>query len=162
MGTPRFILFSFFCPFRAAPVAYGRSQARGPIRAVATGLRQSHINAGSELHLRPTPQLTATPDPQPTEQGQGSNPQPHGSQSDSLTTVPRRELLPNYFYCDKIQITRNLPNISGRNSFLTCGPYSLQILSICNTSSHSIGSHFISHPIALCHPRDTNQKRFEA
>ena len=26
-----------------------------------------------------TPQLTATPDLQPTEQGQGSNPQPHGS-----------------------------------------------------------------------------------
>ena len=33
-------------------------------------------------------QLTATPDPQPTEQGQGMNPQPHGSQLDSLTTAP--------------------------------------------------------------------------
>ena len=33
------------------------------------------------------------PDPQPTEQGQGSNPQPHGSQSDSPTTAPQRELL---------------------------------------------------------------------
>ena len=29
--------------------------------------------------LPPTPQLTATPDPEPTEQGQGLNPQPHGS-----------------------------------------------------------------------------------
>ena len=28
--------------------AYGGSQARGPIGAVAAGLRQSHSNAGSE------------------------------------------------------------------------------------------------------------------
>ena len=47
----------------AAPAAYGGSQARGPIRAVATGLCQSHSNAGSEPHLQPTPQLMATPDP---------------------------------------------------------------------------------------------------
>ena len=46
----------------AAPAAYGGSQARGPIGAVATGLRQSHSNAGSEPRLQPTPQLTATPD----------------------------------------------------------------------------------------------------
>ena len=46
----------------AAPAAYGGSQARGPIGAVATGLRQRHSNAGSEPHLQPTPQLTATPD----------------------------------------------------------------------------------------------------
>ena len=76
----------------AAPAAYGGSQARGPIGAVATGLRQSHSNPGSEPRLQPTPQLTATPDRQPTEQGQGPNLQPHGSQSDSLTTAPRREL----------------------------------------------------------------------
>ena len=47
----------------AALAAYGGSQARGPIGAVATGLRQSHSNAGSEPRLQPTPQLTATPDP---------------------------------------------------------------------------------------------------
>ena len=47
----------------AAPAAYGGSQARGPIGAVATGLHQSHSNAGSEPRLQPTPQLTATPDP---------------------------------------------------------------------------------------------------
>uniref|UniRef100_A0A8D1INP5 Protein FAM221A n=1 Tax=Sus scrofa TaxID=9823 RepID=A0A8D1INP5_PIG len=35
---------------------------RGPVGAVATGLRQSHSNAGSEPRLQPTPQLTATPD----------------------------------------------------------------------------------------------------
>jgi len=46
----------------AAPSAYGGSQARGLIGAVATCLRQSHSNAGSEPRLQPTPQLTATPD----------------------------------------------------------------------------------------------------
>ena len=55
--------FFVFCPFRATPVAYGSSQARGPIRPVAAGLRQSHSNARSKLRLRPTPQLTAAPDP---------------------------------------------------------------------------------------------------
>ena len=56
-------LFSFFWGlFRAAPAAYGGSQARGRIGAVATGLRQGHSNAGSGPRLRPTPQLTATPD----------------------------------------------------------------------------------------------------
>ena len=64
--------FVFFCLFLsfvvvvaiswAAPAAYGGSQARGRIGAVATGLRQSHSNAGSEPRLQPTPQLTATPD----------------------------------------------------------------------------------------------------
>ena len=46
----------------AAPAAYGGSQARGLIGAVATGLHQSHSNAGSKPRLQPTPQLTATPD----------------------------------------------------------------------------------------------------
>ena len=48
----------------AAPTAYGGSQARGRIGAVATSLRQSqsHSNVGSEPRLQPTPQLTATPD----------------------------------------------------------------------------------------------------
>ena len=49
--------------FRAASAAYGGSQARGPIGATAAGLHHSHSNAGFELSLRPTPQLTATPDP---------------------------------------------------------------------------------------------------
>ena len=71
-------LFLSFCLLRAAPVAYGGSQARGLIGAVATSLHQSHSNAESEPHLRPTPQLTATPDPQPTDRGRGLNPKPHG------------------------------------------------------------------------------------
>ena len=56
----------FFCLFafsRAAPQAYGSSQARGPIGAVAIGLHHSHSNMGSELRLQPTPQLSATLDP---------------------------------------------------------------------------------------------------
>ena len=87
-----FQIFFVFCLFRATPAAHGGSQARGRIRAAAAGLRQSHSNTRSKPSLRPTPQLTATRDPQPTEQGQGSNLQPGGSQSDSLTTVPQREL----------------------------------------------------------------------
>ena len=80
----QFFCFCFFCLFRAAPAAYGDSQDRGQIRAVAACLRQSHSNVGSKPRLQSTPQLTATPDPVPTERGQGSNPQPHGSQSDLL------------------------------------------------------------------------------
>ena len=57
-----FFFPSFFAISWAAPVAYGGSQARGPIAPAATGLRQGHSNAGSEPRLQPTPQLTATPD----------------------------------------------------------------------------------------------------
>ena len=49
-----FVLFCF-CLFMAASVAYGGSQARGQIGAVATGLCHSHSNAGSEPGLGPTP-----------------------------------------------------------------------------------------------------------
>ena len=62
------IFFFFFCLFaflpfsRAAPAAYGVSQARGRIGAVAASLHQSHSNVGPEPRLRPTPQLKATPD----------------------------------------------------------------------------------------------------
>jgi len=55
--------FFIFCLFRAAPGAYGDSQARGPIGAVAASLHHSHSKGGSELCLQPTPQLMATPDP---------------------------------------------------------------------------------------------------
>ena len=33
------------------------------VRVTAAGLYHSHINAGSEPHLQPTPQLTSTLDP---------------------------------------------------------------------------------------------------
>ena len=60
------LVFFFFCLFAIswiAPTAYGGSQARGPIGAVAASLHQSHSNSGSEPSLQPTPQLTAMPDP---------------------------------------------------------------------------------------------------
>ena len=63
-------------------------QNRGQIGAIAAGPCHNHSNSGSEPHLRLIPQLAATPDPQPTEQGQGLNPHPH-----SLTTEPQMELL---------------------------------------------------------------------
>ena len=53
--------FTYLFIFRATPVAYQSSQARGPVRATADG----HSNAGSEP--RPKPQLTAIPDPLPSE-----------------------------------------------------------------------------------------------
>ena len=60
-----FVCFVFvnFVFSRALPMAYGGSQARGLIRAVAAGLGHSHSSVGSELHLRSTPQITAMPDP---------------------------------------------------------------------------------------------------
>ena len=58
------VFFVFFLPFsRAAPTAYGGSQASGPIGAAAAGLRQSHSDVGSQPRLQSTLQLTATPDP---------------------------------------------------------------------------------------------------
>ena len=74
-----FFCFLFFVFSRATPMAYGGSQARGPIGAVASGLHHRHSNSGSKPHLRPIPQLMATPDPQPTQQGRGSNLTPHSS-----------------------------------------------------------------------------------
>ena len=73
-------------------MAYGSSQARDRIRATAVSLHHSHSNVGSKPHLRPIPQLTATPDPQPTERGQGLNPHPQGSLLGLLTAEPQREL----------------------------------------------------------------------
>ena len=70
--------FFFFGLFRAAPMAYAGSQARGRIRTVASGLHHGHSNARSEPRLQTTPQLTATLDPLPIEQGQGSSMHPHG------------------------------------------------------------------------------------
>ena len=58
-----FFVCFVFCLLRAAPSAYGDSQARGLIGAAAAGQSQSHSNARSELFLRPTPQLMATTDP---------------------------------------------------------------------------------------------------
>ena len=56
-------LFCLFAISWAALAAYGGSQARSPIGAVATSLCQSPSNSGSEPQLQPTPQITAMPDP---------------------------------------------------------------------------------------------------
>ena len=58
-----FFFLGLFAISWAAFAAYGGSQARGPIRAVAVDLHHSHSNTGSEPPLRPTPQLKATLDP---------------------------------------------------------------------------------------------------
>ena len=77
-------MFVHFWGVRAAPEAYGGSKARGWIGAAAAGLHHSHSNAESKPRLWPTLQLMATLDPQPTEEGQGSNPRPHGYWLDSF------------------------------------------------------------------------------
>ena len=46
-----FVFFFFFAFSRAAPAAFGGSQARGPVGAVVAGLNQSHSNEGSEPRL---------------------------------------------------------------------------------------------------------------
>ena len=81
-ALPFYLIILSFGLSRAAPAAYGGSLVRGLIRATAACLHHSHHNAGSEPHLRPTPQLKATLDPWPAERGQGPNPQPHGSSWD--------------------------------------------------------------------------------
>ena len=58
--------YYYFCLFAiswAVPAAYGGSQARGRIGAVAASLRHSHSIVGSEPRLQSTPQLMATADP---------------------------------------------------------------------------------------------------
>ena len=58
---PEWFLCGFWF-FRASPEAYGGSQARGGIGAVAAGLRHRHSNTRSKLCLRPIPQFMATRD----------------------------------------------------------------------------------------------------
>jgi len=58
--TLALLLLLLFCLFRAAPAAYGGSQARGLIGATAAGLHNSH---GSEPYLQSMPQLMAMLDP---------------------------------------------------------------------------------------------------
>ena len=57
------LFYFIFLLFRATPAAYGGSQARGQIGAVAARVHHSHSNLRSQPHLPPTPQLMTTPDP---------------------------------------------------------------------------------------------------
>ena len=52
-------LLLLFLLFKAAPMAYGGSQARGPIGATAASLHHSQSNSRSEPRLHPVPQLMA-------------------------------------------------------------------------------------------------------
>ena len=47
----------FFFLFTATPVAYGSSQARGPVGVTAAGLQHSHSNTRSEPCLQPMSHL---------------------------------------------------------------------------------------------------------
>ena len=77
-GGVVFVFFAFF--LRAVCAAYESSQARGRIGAPAASLHHSHSHAArSGPHLRPPPQLPATPGPQPAELAQESNQHPRGT-----------------------------------------------------------------------------------
>ena len=52
--------FGLFCPFRATPMAYGSSQARGWIGVVATGLHQSQSNRSLTHWARPRIKLATS------------------------------------------------------------------------------------------------------
>ena len=67
LNSPFLAAFNSFClffgHFRATPMAYGSSQARGQTRAAAASLCHSHSTARSKAHLGTAPQLAAIPDP---------------------------------------------------------------------------------------------------
>ena len=92
-----FCLFFFFCLFafsRAAPAGYRDSQARDLIRAMGTGLRQSHSNMGSscvyDLHHSSQQRWILSKARDRT----WNLMVPRGS----LTTEPRRKLLIFFFF----------------------------------------------------------------
>ena len=76
--TPEVFIYSviYLFIFRATPTAYGSSQPRGPIGAVAAWPISQTQQHATEPRVQPTPQLTATMDPWPIERGQGSNLRP--------------------------------------------------------------------------------------
>ena len=76
-----FFFLVFLCHFRV----------RGPIGAVATGLHQSHSNAGSDLCLQPTSQLMASQILNPLSKA-GIEPASSWVPVRLLTTEPQREL----------------------------------------------------------------------
>ena len=63
MGKTQSPTFFFFC-FLGPHLQHLKGSQIG---ALAASLHHSHSNAGFELRVQPTPQLTATPDPKPTE-----------------------------------------------------------------------------------------------
>ena len=82
----------------AAPMAYGSSQARSGIRAVASSLHHSHSNEGSEPHLQPTPQFTATLDHLTHGVRPGAEPASSWILVRFISAVPQWELRLFYFF----------------------------------------------------------------
>ena len=78
-----FINIYIFFSFYGLTCSSGCSWARGWFRAAATGLHHSHSNAGSEPHLKPTPQL-ATLIPNPPKEARDQTLPPHGYYVGSL------------------------------------------------------------------------------
>ena len=77
--VPKIASFFFFLSFLGLHLLHMEApRLGGRIGAAAASLHHSHSNTVSKLHLWPTLELAETPDPWPTEQGQGSNPRPHG------------------------------------------------------------------------------------
>ena len=74
----------YFFLFRATPVTYRSSQAKGRMRAAAAGLCHSHSNARLELCMQPAHSSWQHWIFNPNEQDQGSNLHPHGYKLGSL------------------------------------------------------------------------------
>ena len=75
------------------------------------------LGVDSELQLPTYTTATAMSDPEPSEQGQGSNPCPHGYSSGSLTTEPQPELL----NCGVLEFKFQEENQSGLSSASEAG-----------------------------------------
>jgi len=113
-SQPFFFFFFFFCLFRAAPMAYGGSQARGLIGAVATSLRHSHSHMGYDLHHSYAGSLTHWARP-------GIEPTTSWFLVGFVSAAPWWELLPAHF---------ELGSISA-NTFRGSFPWPQVISSIC-------------------------------
>ena len=88
-----FVLFCFFCFFRAAPTAYGvESRLQDQIEATAAALHHSHSNTGSKPHLWHTPQLIAMLIPNPLRRP-GITPATSWMLVGFTSAVPQLELL---------------------------------------------------------------------
>ena len=136
-----FILFFFFLLLMATAAAYGSFQARGRIGAEAAGLRHSHSNARSELHLQPMLQLAATLAPYPTEWGQGSNHMLVDTISDSLPSEPQWKLQESslfssmlYLHILKIQVVYSFLLLCN-NRWICHRLVIVLLMSICLVSS---------------------------
>ena len=78
-----YLLFIYFCLFRATTAVYGGSQARGPIGAAAASLCHSHSTAGSPTHRA----------------GPGIEPTTSRFLVGFVSTEPQREILPPFIFC---------------------------------------------------------------